>query len=126
MRVAGKFQDWVRVPRLTGRLKALALTLAAAADGLQLALTGPGWFGPDQIIDCVAMVLISRVIGFHVLLLPTFVVELVPLLEDLPTWTACTAAVIVLRQREQDHPASPQPGPPPPGIIPPRKSDIDI
>jgi hypothetical protein len=56
----------------------------------------------------VARVLVSWVIGFHILLLPTFVIELVPVLEDLPTWTACTAAVIALRRREQ------RPTPPPP------------
>jgi hypothetical protein len=41
--------------------------------------------------------------------LPTFVVELVPVLEDLPTWTACVAAVIALRKREQN---LPPPAPP--------------
>jgi hypothetical protein len=46
------------------------------------------------------------------LLLPTFVIELVPVLEDLPTWTACTAAVIALRKREQR--AAPPAIPPPP------------
>jgi hypothetical protein len=47
------------------------------------------------------MVLTSWLIGFHWLLLPTFVLELVPVLEDLPTWTACTIAVIVLRKSGQ-------------------------
>jgi len=47
------------------------------------------------------MVLTSWLIGFHWLLLPTFVLELVPVLEDLPTWTACTIAVIALRKRGQ-------------------------
>ena len=75
-----------------------------AADGLQFLLGPFGWVLVDQAIDCVAMILVSWVIGFHILLLPTFVVELVPVLEDLPTWTACTAAVIVLRKREQRRP----------------------
>jgi hypothetical protein len=80
---------------------ALALAIAVATDGLQILTNAVGWFGFDQAIDCVAMILISGAIGFHILLLPTFVVELVPVLEDLPTWTACTAAVIALRKREQ-------------------------
>ena len=79
----------------------LGLAIAAGADGLQLLLGPLGWAFLDQAIDGVAMVLLSRVIGFHVLFLPTFVVELVPVLEDLPTWTACAAAVIALRKREQ-------------------------
>jgi hypothetical protein len=98
---------------------AAAMVIAATADGVQLILGGFGWVGLDQAIDCVAMVAISWLIGFHVLFLPTFVVELVPLLEDLPTWTACTAAVIALRKHEQNK----QPPPPPP---PPEKPVIDI
>ena len=96
----------------------LALAAAAAADGLQLLLGPLGWEGANQVVDVVAMVLISRIIGFHLLLLPAFVVELVPVLDDLPTWTACTAAVIALRKREQQNP------PPPPA--PPDKPIIDI
>ena len=75
--------------------------MAVFADGLQLLLGPLGWVFGDQAIDCVAMVLTSWAIGFHILLLPTFVIELVPVLEDLPTWTACTIAVIALRRREQ-------------------------
>ncbi|HAO78300.1 MAG TPA: hypothetical protein DCQ92_04845 [Verrucomicrobia subdivision 3 bacterium] len=94
----------------------LALAIAVAADGLQLLLGPLGWAFIDQAIDGVAMILVSCVIGFHILLLPTFIIELVPVLEDLPTWTVCTAAVIVLRKRVQR--------PPPPA--PPDKPVIDI
>ena len=81
-----------------------ALAIAVAADGLQLCFGFVGWAVIDQVIDGVAMILLSFVIGFHVLFLPTFVVELIPLVEDLPTWTACTAAVIALRRREKNLP----------------------
>jgi hypothetical protein len=84
---------------------------------------GPlGWAFPDQAIDCVAMILLSWVIGFHLLLLPTFVVELIPIAEMLPTWTACTAAVIALRKREQRN----QPPAPPSVPSPPEKPTIEI
>ena len=95
----------------------VALAIAVAADGLQLVLGPLGWEGADQVIDVVAMVLVSRLIGFHILLLPTFVVELVPVLDDLPTWTACTAAVIAWRKREQQPPPSPPPAPPDKPVI---------
>jgi len=108
----------VRAPRLTRTRMVLAMAVAVGADGIQLLFGAVGWFGIDQAIDFVAMVLISWIIGFHILLLPTFVVELVPLLDDFPTWTACTAAVIALRKREQQNPP-----PPPP---PPAKPVIDI
>jgi hypothetical protein len=43
------------------------------------------------------VVVISRLIGFHPLLLPTFVLEFVPLTDMLPTWTGCVALVMVWR-----------------------------
>ncbi len=79
----------------------VAIAVAVVADGLQLLFNIPGWEGPNQIIDVIAMLLTSWLIGFHWLLLPTFVLELVPFADDLPTWTACVAAVIVLRKRQQ-------------------------
>jgi hypothetical protein len=39
------------------------------------------------------------IIGFHLLLLPTFVVELIPMADMLPTWTGCVAAVIALKKK---------------------------
>ena len=79
----------------------LALAVAVAADGLQILLGPLGWAGLDQAIDLVAMVATMWILGFHLLLLPTFLVELIPVLEDFPTWTACVVAVIALRKREQ-------------------------
>jgi hypothetical protein len=118
MNVPEKLNSLFRVPPLTRPRMVIALAIAAAADGVQLLLGAFGWLGLDQAIDCVAMLLISKVIGFHILLLPTFVIELIPVLEDLPTWTACTGAVIVLRKREQNRP--------PPPTAPPDKPVIDI
>ena len=112
-----KLGRWLKAPRLTGTRIALAFIVALGADGLQLVFNGAGWFGPVQVIDVVTMIIMSRLIGFHVLLLPTFVVELVPVIEDLPTWTACAAAVILLRKREQ------RAMPPPP---PPNRPVIDV
>jgi hypothetical protein len=93
-----------QVPLLTRTRIVLALAIAIAADGLQLLLVllGPlGWTLADQVIDVVAMALTMWILGFHILLLPTFVVELIPVIDDLPTWTACVAAVIALRRRGQ-------------------------
>jgi hypothetical protein len=117
MKLLDSLNRMIRTPKLTRTRIVLALAVAVAADGLQLLLGPLGWAFGDQAIDCVAMILISWIIGFHILLLPTFVVELVPVLEDLPTWTACTAAVIVLRKREQ------RSAPPP---TPPEKPTIEI
>ena len=94
----------LRVPKLTRTRMVLALVVAVIADGLQL-LFGPlGWVLGDQLIDVVAMLLVSWLIGFHWLLLPSFVLELVPLVDELPTWTACVVAVIALRRRGEKMP----------------------
>jgi len=99
MKLPDKLNCLLRVPGLTRARIVLALAVAVVADGLQFL------FGlvplVDQAIDVVGMVLTSWVIGFHWLLLPTFVVKLVPFLDELPTWTACVVAVIALRKREQ-------------------------
>ena len=106
----------LRVPKLTRTRIVLALAVAVIADGTQL-LIGPfGWVFGDQLIDVVAMLLVSWLIGFHWLLLPSFVLELVPLVDEFPTWTACVMAVIILRRREQ------RPRPP----LPPEKPTIEI
>jgi len=94
-KVNGRFT----APRLTRGRIVLAITVALAADALQIPFVVPP--GPE-IIDVIAMVLTVWLVGFHVLLLPTFVVELIPLAGTmLPTWTACVSAVIVLRKRGQ-------------------------
>ena len=47
------------------------------------------------------MILTWRLIGFHPLLLPTFVLEFLPITDLLPTWTGCVALVMALRTRQQ-------------------------
>jgi hypothetical protein len=85
--------------------------VAVAADALQLLLGPLGWALPDEIIDVIAMILITTAVGFHPLLLPTFVVEFIPVLDMLPTWTACVALVVSLRRKQQATQPPPEPGP---------------
>jgi len=106
MNLPEQLHSFFRAPVLTRTRMVLALAIAVAADGLQLCFGPVGWAFIDQVIDGVVMVLLSWVIGFHVLFLPTFIVELVPVLDDLPTWTACAAAVIALRRREKSFPSA--------------------
>jgi len=101
MTLPEKLNRLLRVPRLTRVRIVIALAIAVVADGLQFFLGPLGWILGDQAIDVVAMALTNWVIGFHWLLLPTFVAELIPLVAELPTWTACVIAVIALRKREQ-------------------------
>jgi hypothetical protein len=85
-------------PKLTRGRIALAVLVAVIADALQIPLAIPP---APEIIDVIVMLLTVWLLGFHILLLPTFVVEFIPIAGMLPTWTACVAAVIVLRKREQ-------------------------
>jgi|GEM_PF-880410 hypothetical protein len=104
-------------PRLTGKRIVLAFAVALLADGVQLAMVplGPLAVVPHEAIDVVAMGLTCWLLGFHVLLLPTFLLEVVPVLGGVsPTWTACVAAVVALRRREQRNEAAPLDVTPPP------------
>jgi hypothetical protein len=100
-------------PVLTRRRMWIAYCVALATDAVQFFLTplGPaGWF-LDEAIDVVTMVILTATLGFHPLLLPTFILKSLPLVEGLPTWTGCTAIVVALRRKAR--PVAPPPAPPP-------------
>jgi hypothetical protein len=99
-------------PVLTRRRIWLACAVAVAADVIQLALGPFGWAGPDEALDVVVMVLLTSLIGFHPLFLPTFVMEFLPMVDALPTWTACTVIVIGLRRKQSSTPPASAPPPP--------------
>ena len=90
---------WFR-PALTRWRVALALVVAVTADALQILMGPIGWMLSDEVIDVVTMVATSWLVGFHVLLLPTFVLESLPIVGMLPTWTGCVIAVVALRRRQ--------------------------
>jgi hypothetical protein len=100
-------------PALTRHRVWLAYGIAITVDVLQFALGPIGWAFADEILDVAAMLALWRVLGFHPLLLPTFVLEVVPVADLLPAWTGCVALVIALRRSQQ----GPRPQPPPTGPI---------
>ena len=85
------------------------MVIALVADGLQIPLQAVPL--APEVIDVSAMVLTTWLLGFHLLLLPTFAVEFIPVVDMLPTWTGCVIAVIALRKRN-----APTPPPAPPKI----------
>src|SRR5262245_2118154 len=103
----------LQAPFLTRRRVRFAYAVAVTTDLFQLILGPFGWAFADELLDVIAMILIWRFIGFHPLLLPSFVLEFLPVADMLPTWTGCVAIVLALRQREQ---ARTQP-PLPPGPV---------
>jgi hypothetical protein len=104
MKMPESISRLLRVPQLTRLRMFLALGVAVVADGLEILLGPLGWVVINPIIDVVAMIVTTLLLGFHWLLLPTFIVEFIPLADELPTWTACVAAVIALRKRAQKKP----------------------
>lgn len=99
-------------PVLTRPRVRLAYAIAVTTDVIQLLLGPFGWAFADELLDVTAMILTWRLIGFHPLLLPTFVLEFLPITDLLPTWTGCVALVMALRTRQQARmPPPPAPGP---------------
>jgi hypothetical protein len=90
----------LQVPGLSRTRVRSAYAIAIATDALQLALGPVGWAFADEVLDVVAAVAMWRLLGFHPLLLPTFVVEFLPVTDLLPTWTGCVAVVVALRKRQ--------------------------
>ncbi|MEW6161282.1 MAG: hypothetical protein AB1813_27960 [Verrucomicrobiota bacterium] len=98
-----------QAPVLTRRRMQWAFLIAIAADAAQLMLGPAGFFIFDEVIDVAAMALTISLLGFHWLLLPTFVLELFPVVDMLPTWTGCVALVIAMRKRGGPIPPEPPP-----------------
>src|SRR5262245_47701543 len=92
-----------RVQHLTSDRIVGAFTVAVLADAIQLVLGPLGWSIADEVFDVIAMVATCALLGFHPLLLPTFLIELVPVADMLPTWTGCVGIVVALRKREQSN-----------------------
>ena len=96
-----RFLRYFEAPPLTRERMVFACAVAVVTDLVQLLLGPLGWAFADQALDIVAMVLTSRALGFHPLLLPTFVLEFLPVTDMLPTWTGCVAIVVALRKHQQ-------------------------
>jgi hypothetical protein len=133
MAVPEHTRRWFAGPLLTRKRIWFAYAVAVITDGIQIGLGPIGWTFIDEGLDAVAMLLIMGALGFHLLLLPTFVLELLPVADMLPTWTGCTAAVVLLRKRAQSQPSPgsamvlPPPAlPPPPDQSPPSSTPSDV
>jgi hypothetical protein len=108
-------EAYIEVMQALSRKRILAaFAIAVMADVVQILLGPLGWTFADEITDVIAMGLIIWLLGFHPLLLPTFIIELVPLIDMLPTWTGCVAAVVMVR-RNASRPGVPS-SPEEPGV----------
>jgi len=94
----------------------LAWFIALAADALQLGLFpvfGPGFASPaDTVLDVTVALLMSALLGWHWAFLPTFLAELVPFVDLVPTWTLACWIATRGPGGKQPPPAVGRPGPP--------------
>ncbi len=96
-------------PELTRRRIMAAFTVAVIADLLEIPITiaENGSLGAllipaeaaDVFVDCIVMAVMTKLLGFHWLFLPSFLVEVVPELDLLPTWVGCVAVVVWQRKK---------------------------
>jgi hypothetical protein len=98
-KISSAYSVAFRTPVLTRKRMWTAMAVAVVADGLQIALGPLGIAGFDQGIDLIAALLAIGLLGFHPLLLPTFLIELIPVADLMPTWTGCVLFVIAMRRR---------------------------
>ena len=100
VRVQRWMAPFLRIPPLRPWRIAAAFAVAVSADAAQLLLGPLGWSFADEVLDLVAMVLTIWLLGFHLLLLPTFAIEILPVVDMLPTWTGCVGLVVARRRRQ--------------------------
>lgn len=107
----------------------IAFLIAGVVDAVQLPLNLAfisGIFAMpvtviEVLMDVAAAVATGVLLGFHWLLLPSCLLEMIPLVDSLPTWTACVGFVVWRRNRQlkqhqappllPDLPPAPQPVP---------------
>ena len=107
---------------LTPRQAGIARGLALLVDLAQWALLPAALTPLNNAVDEATGLALVALVGWHWAFLPTFLAELVPFVELVPSWTL--AVTIATRGRVEAPPpevvvAPPPPGPPPPAALPP-------
>jgi len=89
----------------------IALCVAIGVDAVQLALFplfGEGFVSPaSDVVDSLVFIFFWRLIGWHIALLPSFIIKIIPVLDLAPTWTI--AVLIATRTRPISDSVSIQP-----------------
>jgi hypothetical protein len=96
------------------RRVAVARMLALAVDAVQwlaLPFFVPGGASPvNAVLDVCVAIVMTRLLGWHIAFLPSFVAELVPLVDLFPTWTVA----VFVATRKNGSTVAPASGPPTP------------
>jgi hypothetical protein len=109
---------------LTPRRILLARVLAVLVDLAQVALLPAELTPLNNAIDVATAIALVALVGWHWAFLPTFLAELVPFVDLVPSWTL--AVMLATRGRAAGvppivivGPTRPEPAPPPPPALPP-------
>jgi hypothetical protein len=84
-------------PELTKNRILIAYAVAILADLIEFPITAaevtvvaaPAAEGMAFVVDAIVFGIVTKLLGFHWLFLPSFLVEVVPGLDMLPTWVDC-------------------------------------
>ena len=106
-------------PPLTRSRVITAFFIAAVADVIQFPITAgeaTGLFAVpaelvDLAVDAIVMAATTFLLGFHWALLPTLLVEVIPGIDLIPTWTASVAYVLWTRKKQPPPPHFSSPPP---------------
>lgn len=94
-------------PELTRKRIILAYAVAVVADLIEFPISGAEFSvvgaGTGEfaafVVDAIVFGVMTKLLGFHWMFLPSFCVEVIPGLDLLPTWVGCV--FLVVRQREK-------------------------
>jgi hypothetical protein len=104
-------------PQLTKERIRAAYIVAIVADVIQIPITAMestllgAAVGEAAacVLDVVVVAIMTKLLGFHWMFLPTFAVETIPFVSVLPSWVGCVAFVTWQRKKEESHSPPPQP-----------------
>jgi hypothetical protein len=96
-------------PKITRNRIILAFTVAVIADALEFPITGveatvigaPEGEAAAGVLDCIVMGIMIKLLGFHWMFLPSFIVEIIPAVDMFPTWVGCVGFVVWQCKREE-------------------------
>ena len=97
-------------PELTRKRIIIAYAAAVVADliefpisaaGLSVVGAGAGEFAAF-VLDAIVFGVMTKLLGFHWLFLPSFCLEVIPGLDMLPTWVGCVFFVVRQRKKERN------------------------
>jgi hypothetical protein len=97
-------------PELTRKRIIIAYAVAVVADliefpisaaGLSVIGVGVGEFAA-LVVDVVVFGVMTKLLGFHWMFLPSFCIEVIPGVDMLPTWVGCVFFVVRQRKKTQN------------------------